>query len=114
MPLWMLNVTTVSGTVPPVRRQGEMVAPGTTTAGGAVGGAGALLDAVLSEEETPEAGLVGRLGVVVGSPGSRPGAHQAMSSATRVAVASSATSPWVRRLMGPFSRAGGYGQDMRG
>ena len=70
MPLWMLNVTTVRGTVPPVRRQGEMVAPGTTTAGGPVGGAGALLDAVLPEDGTLAAGLVGRVGVVVGSPGS--------------------------------------------
>jgi aminopeptidase YwaD len=112
MPLWMLNVTTVSGTVPPVRRQGEIVAPGTTTAGGPVGGAGVLLDGdTLMVEDDVD---VGTVGVVVGSPESRADAHQASESATRVAVASSATSPWVRRLMGPFSRAAGYGRAMRG
>ena len=101
----MLKVTTVSGTDSPTRRHGSIVAPGTTTGGGPVGAGAVLvgpevigLDARVS---------VGRLGLAVGPPGPWAGAHQASSSVTRTPVASSATSPCVRRLMPPLSPAAG-------
>ena len=46
-----------------------MVAPGTTTAGGPVGGAGVPLDEALPVVGTLGADVVGRVGPVVGSPG---------------------------------------------
>src|SRR3954469_25634676 len=101
MALWMLNVTTVRGTDSPTRWHGVMVVPGTTTGGGPVGGNGAVLlaDATVSvgRRGLSDGSATGPAGSCVGSP---PSSATARSSATRTPVASSATSPWVRRLMG--------------